>query len=82
MVEVRVFHALVSPQGHVEYNAEFVIGKAGVEGLEPGKWYTNEDLARIAGGVAHFLSDASGSIEKSVKKWRYVRQEFPAGGAR
>ncbi len=62
---------LVSPQGHVEYNARFVIGNA-AEKLENGKWYTNEELADIA-GVAHFLKDSSGAMEKNIKKWRCER---------
>lgn len=59
---------LVSPQGHVEYNARFVIGDA-ADTLEHGKWYTNEELAKIA-GIAHFLRDSKGTIEPNVKKWR------------
>lgn len=62
-------YTLVSPQGHVEYNAEFVMGEAHKK-LEHGKWYTNQELANIAGG-ANFLRDSSQAIEKNIKKWQY-----------
>lgn len=60
---------LVSPQGHVEYNARFVVGDKAAENLEHGKWYTNQELADI-GGSALFLHDSSQATEKNIKKWR------------
>jgi hypothetical protein len=58
---------LVSPQGHVEYNARFVLGEKAAESLENGKWYTNEELNGF------FLKDSSGAVEKNIKKWRCER---------
>lgn len=59
---------LVSPQGHTEYNARFVVGSS-AEKLENGKWYTNQELADLHGS-ALFLRDSSGAIEKNISKWR------------
>lgn len=80
-----VYKALISPQGHVEYNAEFLVGADGCKQLEHGKWYTNEQLHEIAtGGIyladgtihkqANFLKDSSQSTEKNIKKWRFEIQ--------
>lgn len=71
-VEYQESIKLVSPQGNVEYNARFVLGNDGAKSLENGKWYTNQDLANIAGS-ATFLRDSSQSVEKNVKKWRCER---------
>lgn len=72
MTQETEWIGLVSPQGKVEYNARFVVGDQVTERPEPGKWYTNQELANLA-GVAHFLRDAAGSVEKGVKRWRVVR---------
>ncbi len=61
--------SLISPQGHVSYNARFVVGNKIAETLMPGHWYTNQELADLS-GIACFLRDSSGCIEKNVKKWR------------
>lgn len=60
---------IVSPQGYTEYNARFVLGAVAAESLENGKWYTNQELADLAGRVM-FLRDSSGAVEKNIKKWR------------
>lgn len=45
------FHALISPQGHVEYNAVYVMGgEAVLSKLKVGQWYTVEELHRLADG--------------------------------
>lgn len=60
---------LVSPQCHTEYDARFVLGDAAAERLEPGKRYTNQELAELAGG-ATFLRESPSAVEKGIKKWR------------
>ncbi|MDX2074693.1 MAG: hypothetical protein SFX19_10095 [Alphaproteobacteria bacterium] len=83
------YRALVSPQGHVEYNADFVLGSAACEKLEHGKIYTNEELDKISPGFcigntqrhikkALFLKDSSNAIEKNIKKWRFEIQGYHA----
>ena len=67
------FYALISPQGHTEYNAEFVLGEAHKK-LEHDKWYTNQELAAVAEGWMNFLKDASQAVENNIKKWRYEIQ--------
>jgi hypothetical protein len=62
---------LLSPQGHVEYNAAFVVGEDNAQKLEKGKWYTSQELANMF-GEATFLKDSSQGIEKNVKKWKVV----------
>lgn len=71
-VEYKECISLVSPQGHVEYNARFVIGSENAEKLEHGNIYTNDDLVRLF-GCAIFLRDSTGAVEKNIKKWRAVR---------
>ena len=68
------YFALVSPQGHVEYNALFVLGEGTVAKLEHGKWYTNEELGRIAGREPYFLLDSPQAVEKNIMKWRFEVQ--------
>lgn len=67
------YHALVSPQGHVEYNAVFVVGESNLHKLTPGRWYTPQELADLCGG-AYFLRESPQSVEKNIKKWRYEVQ--------
>lgn len=59
---------LISPQGHTEYNARFVLGDA-AERLEHGKWYTNQELINLAGPCL-FLKDSLQAKEKNITKWR------------
>ncbi len=66
------YHALISPQGHVEYNATFVV-RRGIDKLEHGQWYAPQELANLCGG-ALFLRESSQCIEKNIKKWRYEVQ--------
>lgn len=61
---------LVSPQGNVRYNAEFVCGD--VSRLEHGKTYSAVDLVESCGS-ALFLRDSAQAVEKNVKKWRFER---------
>lgn len=70
--EFMTYHALISPQGNTEYNAEFVVGD--VSKLENGKFYTAQELANIC-GCAYFIKDSSCATEKNIKKWRYEVQE-------
>ena len=69
----KPYLALISPQGHVEYNARFVLGDAAA-GLEHGRWYTNAELGRVAGGTALFLRESPGCVEKNIAKWRFEVQ--------
>ena len=71
MEDFMTWIGLVSPQGHTEYNARFVLGES-AEKLENGRWYTNEELANLS-GKAWFLRDSSGSVEKNINKWRCER---------
>ncbi len=66
--------ALVSPQGHVEYNATFSVGEANLHKQTPGRWYTPQEVADLF-GRAFFLSGSSRCVEKNIKKWRYEVQE-------
>lgn len=68
------YHALVSPQGHVEINAAFVVGEANLHKLTPGRWYTPQELADLC-GRADFIRESSQDIEKNIKKWRFEVQE-------
>ena len=43
------YHAFVSPQGHVKYNAAFVVDEANLHKLTPGRWYTPQVLADFFG---------------------------------
>ena len=65
------YNALISPQGHVEYNAEFVLGD--ISKLTSDKWYTPQELADLC-GRALFLEDSAQAIERNIKKWRYEVQ--------
>ena len=65
-----VFHALISPQGHVEYNAKFLVD---IKKLRVGKWYSSEELCKMG---AMFLRECPQSIERNIKKWRYEIQQL------
>lgn len=69
------YHALISPRGCVEYNAEFVLNKEALAKLQHGKWYAISELPDIKGPPL-FLKDSSNATEKNIKKWRYERQEL------
>ncbi len=62
---------LVSPRGHVEYNAGSVVGTAAAR-LTPGRWYTPQELAELC-GRAVFLRESPNAVEKGIKRWRFER---------
>ena len=65
--------ALVSPQGHVEYNAKFVLGDELASKLEHGKWYTNQELSLLRGRPFN-PGGSPQCVEKNIKKWRFEVQ--------